>query len=146
MLPTGSHIFGAEKIICSVTVMWSDLDGLWGLQVDIQGVFLFLHKIKVVYNLQSFRMDNRWFLIIFTANKQELMWTPEIWIELHWIIHKLRSILMDLSWQEPEYLKPSDLYSFCLTLEQVSSKSFKWLSRYWAKIIQKMHANWPFSQ
>ena len=31
-------------------------------------------------------------------NKQELMWTPEIWIWLHWIIHKLRSILMDFGW------------------------------------------------
>ena len=47
----------------------------------------------------------------------------------------------------PEYLQngfkftmesfASDLYPFRLTSRQVSTKSFKWLSRYWAKIIQK---------
>ena len=58
------------------------------------------------------------------------MWTPDNWIWLHWIIHELRSILMDFGWQEPKYLKPSDLYPFCLTSEQVSSISFKWLWRF----------------
>ena len=57
------------------------------------------------------------------------MWTPDNWVWLHWIIHKLRSILMDFGWGA----KPSDLYPFCLTSDQVS-KYFKRSSKICMKI------------
>ena len=37
------------------------------------------------------------------------------------------------------------LYPFCLTSDQVSSKSSKWLARKCPQNTQKMHENWPFS-